>query len=220
MAWRMNFILVNGKVLSSFKISLMRSDLCFKTTQLLCGKDGEVVRGGNGEAHSRGFCRGCDVRWQLSRPGHQRWGRRESDGFELSFEDRINRGWWTLRGLCPCKQDPIKSRGEEDRHWNQTDTYLSAGSAMHLPGHLRKTTWSFAGSVSVMSQGPWPILPKLLSVHSLSSCWDSNSTLVLRGPDMGSRGQPRRLQIVLQEGRNNVGFRDQEFETEGRNTLY
>lgn len=62
MAWRMNFILVNGKVLRSFKISLMRSDLCFKITQLLCGKDGGVVRNGYREADSRGFCRDCDVR--------------------------------------------------------------------------------------------------------------------------------------------------------------
>lgn len=126
----------------------------------------------------------------------------------------VDKHW--MRGPCPCKQDPIKSRDEEDSPWNQTSTYLSPGSAMHLPGHLGALPAQCLWCLRTLGL----ILPKLLSVHSLSSCWDSNSTLVLRGPDTGSRGQPRRLQIVLQEGRNNVGFSDQEFETEGRNTLY
>lgn len=46
----------------------------------------------------------------------------------------VDKNW--MRGPCPCKQDPIKSRDEEDSPWNQTSTYLSPGSAMHLPGHL------------------------------------------------------------------------------------
>lgn len=41
----MHFILVNGKLLMSFKRSLRQSDLCFKIMLLLCGKDGGVTRG-------------------------------------------------------------------------------------------------------------------------------------------------------------------------------
>lgn len=77
----------------------------------------------------------------------------------------IGEGWLVLTDAAGS----MYSRGEEDRPWSQRDADSGPGSAKYSLGDLKETTGSLLTQslMAVLSQGPWPTLPKLSVVCAL-----------------------------------------------------